>query len=124
MNAEWKEKWLEALRSGKYPQTKHRLKTSEGYCCLGVLCEIVKPVLGLDWVITEDEYGDTVSYRMGQWGERSGLPDEVRALVGLEDSLVEVGVIKFEGLKHQTLAHLNDAGADFEFIANVIEEQL
>ena len=33
-------KWRDALRSGKYKQTKNYLKTTEGHCCLGVLCEI------------------------------------------------------------------------------------
>jgi hypothetical protein len=32
-----KAKWLEALRTGKYQQGHGRLKSGEGYCCLGVL---------------------------------------------------------------------------------------
>lgn len=44
-----KAKWLEALRSGKYPQTRGKLRRTEpgineqnlGYCCLGVLCDIL-----------------------------------------------------------------------------------
>lgn len=35
-----KQKWIEALRSGKYKQAYGWLKCDEGYCCLGVLCEI------------------------------------------------------------------------------------
>lgn len=34
------QKWVKALRSGKYKQTKSELKDNNGYCCLGVLCEI------------------------------------------------------------------------------------
>lgn len=39
MNKELKAKWVEALRSGKYKQTKRRLQSVNGkaYCCLGVL---------------------------------------------------------------------------------------
>lgn len=33
--------WLEALRSEKYPQDKGHLKTREGFCCLGVLCDVI-----------------------------------------------------------------------------------
>lgn len=33
-------KWAEALESGQYEQGKSSLKTTRGYCCLGVLCEI------------------------------------------------------------------------------------
>lgn len=34
-------KWLEALRSGKYNQTARVLHDDEGYCCLGVACEVL-----------------------------------------------------------------------------------
>lgn len=63
MNPEIKEKWLEALRSGKYAQTRYRLQRTKpaihhpsglavtpepvlaGFCCLGVLADVV----GCDW---------------------------------------------------------------------------
>jgi hypothetical protein len=32
--------WIRRLESGKYQQTKGCLYNGEGYCCLGVLCEI------------------------------------------------------------------------------------
>lgn len=44
--------WVEALRRGKYEQVKGRLRrktdTGYGYCCLGVLCEIAKPLASED----------------------------------------------------------------------------
>ncbi len=40
MNLELKQKWLDALRSGKYKQGTQYLNSSSGYCCLGVLCEV------------------------------------------------------------------------------------
>ena len=40
MNAEIKQKWVEALRSGKYQQGHYALQTGEAYCCLGVLCVV------------------------------------------------------------------------------------
>jgi hypothetical protein len=36
-------KWMEALRSGEYSQTRHYLNDKRGYCCLGVACEILIP---------------------------------------------------------------------------------
>ena len=34
-------KWIEALKSGKYKQVREILKRKDqGYCCLGVACEI------------------------------------------------------------------------------------
>jgi hypothetical protein len=43
MNAEIKQKWVAALRSGNYKQTKVCLHNKEGYCCLGVLCDVINP---------------------------------------------------------------------------------
>lgn len=45
MKPDVKELWLTALRSGEYEQAKGTLRgkvadEKEGYCCLGVLCEI------------------------------------------------------------------------------------
>ena len=42
MKPEIKERWLIALRSGNYQQGKGQLKDGDRYCCLGVLCDIVK----------------------------------------------------------------------------------
>jgi hypothetical protein len=52
VNKVWKQKWVEALKSGKYKQGKNYLrrgneKSADGpksHCCLGVLCEVVPEV--------------------------------------------------------------------------------
>lgn len=36
-------KWLAALRSGKYKQSKEVLQSIDGYCCLGVACKVLIP---------------------------------------------------------------------------------
>lgn len=36
-------KWVQALRSGEYNQTKGALQDVDGYCCLGVGCRIFIP---------------------------------------------------------------------------------
>ncbi len=33
-------KWVEALRSGKYKQTRSVLRDRVGFCCLGVACDL------------------------------------------------------------------------------------
>ena len=39
-------KWTAALRSNKYQQTINHLQDADGYCCLGVACELfIKPEL-------------------------------------------------------------------------------
>ena len=45
--------WVEALRSGKFRQTRQQLKSRNGaYCCLGVLCEVA----GLPSIYKDGEY--------------------------------------------------------------------
>jgi hypothetical protein len=34
------DKWIAALRSGKYTQTTNALRADDRFCCLGVLCDI------------------------------------------------------------------------------------
>ena len=47
-------KWLKALRSGKYSQTKASLQDDRGYCCLGVGVKVLvkKPKLRSDGTIS------------------------------------------------------------------------
>lgn len=40
MNKQLRDKWIKALRSGKYKQTTGVLKSGDHYCCLGVLCKV------------------------------------------------------------------------------------
>lgn len=101
MNQEIKQKWLEALRSGKYTQARdalvRRVDGKSYYCCLGVLCVL----------LDKDPYNI-----VNRWGHRINngtLSQEI---------LDEVGLNNFQ---QGRLADLNDCGADFEEIANYIE---
>ena len=40
MNPQVKEKWVNALRSGEYSQCDGKLRSADGFCCLGVLCDL------------------------------------------------------------------------------------
>jgi hypothetical protein len=44
MNQEWKAKWIAALRSDNYVQTKGALHDAHGMCCLGVACDVYDPI--------------------------------------------------------------------------------
>ena len=47
-------KWLDALRSGKYRQASESLRTNEGYCCLGVACDVYHQEMSSGiWVKTQ-----------------------------------------------------------------------
>lgn len=43
LNKKDAQKWANALRSGKYKQTRSTLQNIYGYCCLGVACKIFIP---------------------------------------------------------------------------------
>ena len=120
MIAEWKKKWVDALRSGEYEQTRERLRNDAGFCCLGVLCDVVDSE---GWQRCEEvgpwPQGD------GPWEWRTGdsttLPNEVWTAVELEDDSPKV---EYDG-KVQYLHELNDSGNyAFEQLADLIEEQL
>jgi hypothetical protein len=135
MNADVKAKWVAALRSGEYAQTRGYLhRARSGYCCLGVLCEIAVA----EGVIEKGDYpyadDDEVHYGPEGEGSTTGLPDEVQvwAQIEGEDPLVrrpeyarvnEYLVGTGRG-GETTLAALNDQGISFAQIADVIEEQL
>jgi hypothetical protein len=101
MNPEIKQKWVEALRSGKYKQGYKQLRDENGaYCCLGVLCEVVgKPYTG----------------------SHGSLPSSVAELAGVHKS----GLLPKAVENEHFLASVNDyLKYDFNQIADIIEEQL
>ena|ERR1700733_8491047 len=86
INRELAEKWIEALRSGKYPQTKGRLRSSLGFCCLGVLCDIVSPD---KWtpncnVLEMDNIGGELPRRISK--KINLHPGQQSHLIGMNDS--------------------------------------
>lgn len=59
---EFKQKWIDALRSGKYTQCKSELASlTGGYCCLGVACIVAghryEDLIGLGFIGNSDEHG-------------------------------------------------------------------
>lgn len=101
MKQEIADRWVEALRSGKYKQEQGALRFGNKFCCLGVLCDISKRD---GWVIN--------SYL----GQTSHLPYEVQAWADLDS---DDGRIPSQA---GTLAYLNDSGKSFVEIADVIEK--
>jgi hypothetical protein len=75
MDAQLKKKWIDALRSGEYPQARGALTDGEGFCCLGVLCKISGVMIEGNNCL---EDGEIVGY----------LP--VHKLTGLHSDLYEV----------------------------------
>ena len=106
MNPELKAKLLAALRSGDYPQTVLRLRRPagdlhsghvEGYCCLGVLCDIS-------------------GHSSWNGKEMSGNPGQIPKYIA-----VEFGI----HTEAQHLMAMNDSGRySFDAIADYIEGKL
>lgn len=53
MKRELKQKWVDALRSGQYQQCTTRLNDGVGFCCLGVLLDVVDP----EWIELDHKFG-------------------------------------------------------------------
>lgn len=128
MDAGVKAKWLEALRSGEYEQTTGALRSTNGYCCLGVLCEVAVKNDVIPEGVAADEDVEVTTYYYAEAG--SWLPDVVAQWAGLDEGdpgvdLDNAADDHYEGEKHYTLSSLNDLyGYDFEMIAGVIETHL
>ena len=108
MNPEDKERWVKALRSGKYKQGKGRLYDGRKYCCLGVLCRTE----GLRSRDQEDYPG----YRSFSFEGES------------MDTNLSFPFIRYLGITEDQANHcvtMNDAdGKSFNQIADWIEENL
>lgn len=109
MDANLKAKWIEALRSGQYPQMASALRgemnDQPAFCCLGVLCD----VMGASWQ-------DGVP-RLG--GSR--LDDHDEEILG-RWTLETVG---FDEKQQTVLFKMNDEeGKTFSEIADYIEANI
>lgn len=115
-----KAQWIAALRSGEYAQTTGRLRRDEGYCCLGVLCDLAEKA-GVVTGVSEDNYaGNANHWRYDD--EVSVLPPVVQRWAGL--SYENPTVRGAAGDHASSLAGENDNGADFRAIADIIDAQL
>ena len=101
MNKEWKQKWVEALRSGKYEQGQGTLKSNNKYCCLGVLYDI-----------SEEPWNDGGFNSYTKENTSGHLGRGFSASVGLNFS------------QQYKLSSMNDNGKTFSEIADYIEKEL
>lgn len=116
-------KLVAALRSGKYTQTKGRLRDNKGYCCLGVACD----VLGKgEWI--KDNYNNRYTYHSSPDDcSHAILPNEIQNMLdwAADNGRVQKVYKKgnpVDGSDYLTcLAEFNDAGMTFEEIADIIE---
>jgi hypothetical protein len=107
-----KKDWVDALRSGKYKQVQGYLHKADGYCCLGVLCDVMG-VLSSDHLQTKLEKDTEVhSY----FYKDSKMTEDLS-----REFMLEVGLSPDEA---DTLMAMNDASDSFIVIADHIEKYL
>lgn len=115
MNSNIKQQWVNALRSNEYSQGVGQLQNTDGFCCLGVLCDLYAKETGTEW--------EDVSYTSDYYvfmGESAYLPVEVKEWAGLNSHYPHIRNAKGH---LRELATLNDTGVEFTEIAQMIEEQ-
>jgi hypothetical protein len=103
--------WVSALRSGEYKQGVNALRVNDKFCCLGVLCnlhaqshpKIAKKQLDPEYYLGEDKI----------------LPESVKDWAGMKST---DGCFYSDDGPTDTLVELNDDGATFDEIANIIEK--
>jgi hypothetical protein len=117
-------KWVTALRSEKYPQSDSYLRTADGYCCLGVLCDISG--LG-EWSEPRQVPGVRFShsYLATDLWQHQGpgitlLPPEVIKWAGF-DTGNPVVYYDFNGISHPAAGVNDSEGLSFNEIADYLE---
>lgn len=112
-------KWVAALRSEKYKQIRGILKNNDGFCCLGVLCDISKKSR---WKYYNQTYfGEFYSKEYQYLSHSDALPNEVINWAGMKSP---TGFLVKKGKNYgKDLAHFNDTRKfSFKSIANLIEK--
>ncbi len=108
------EKWVAALRSGKYQQTEGSLQNIEGFCCLGVACKEFAPEYTLN-ALTNFLSGQLPDSNDGapEWLEL--IDDDFKnrvkdfSLSDLNDGIILNGVIFLERHSFDEIADLLEA---------------
>lgn len=96
--------WVKALRSGNYEQGSGNLQNMNGFCCLGVLCDLGSKN-GVTTIKTDDRL--VGNYLSNQ-----------KSIV----SWSGVGSTKGDFGDGVSLADLNDGGTNFNELADLIEK--
>lgn len=78
MNKVWKKKWITALRSGKYEQSRGALKEENTYCCLGVIRAIAFPN---SLAMRKNDYGGPVNYLCDTHLKKLGIDNETQIIL-------------------------------------------
>lgn len=112
---QFRDKWITALRSGRYKQTTGYLKDEHGYCCLGVACNIYNK--HFDNKVKMVKYGSIFRFDT----EEEILPCKVQKALSLASQNGAYKSDKLVASQLKSLAVDNDDGVSFKEIADIIE---
>lgn len=112
MPAEVADKWLAALRSGEYEQSRNQLFKGTGYCCLGVLQKVVSNEC--EWLcLPSEEWLDDNDIEFGFKN------DDGSVIFGARNPWVALGPVQGESL---SASDVNDlCKGTFPEIADILE---
>ena len=133
--AEMQTAWVTALRTGRnaetgvvYAQVQGALHTPDGFCCLGVACDIAEPFTDCQWEQGEEDSADGYSSEHFTFCEIAlELPREVIEILGVPraDPHVKLTYKNFQGDETPwTLAGLNDKSEGGKFDFNAIADAI
>lgn len=120
--AEFIEKWVEALTSGRFKQGKEYLKRKvdrkddakgDRYCCLGVAC-VVAAEIGLRNIDIEKH----------QKEQDEMLPNSLARFLNIEIGGSFKKAVVHRGNSYASLIELNDDGITFKTIAKIIVREM
>ena len=94
--------WADALESGDYKKSVGQLRHGDGFCCLGVLCDLYSSECWGDLIANQVEF----------------LPPSIQKWAGMQS---RNGCLRI-GEKVYNLAQMNDEGITFDEIADIIRK--
>ncbi|QGT54330.1 hypothetical protein b3_0086 [Synechococcus phage B3] len=126
MKQEIKERWVAALRSGEYRQTRSTLRDETGFCCLGVLTDLYLKENDEEWVLINTHYSFDdenllLPQQVQEWAE---IDTDPHLSLNKASTAIRIVLEGYQSNTPPTLAVLNDCGVPFKEIADVIENQL
>jgi hypothetical protein len=115
------DKWLAALRSGEYEQTKGALRRDNSFCCLGVLCDVISPD-GWQKNNDKDVGSSSYCYNFDEVNRNSAV---IPRTPGVKLGLYELDEDAADACRISDMAmDMNDEGKTFPEIADYLESKL
>lgn len=119
MNQRIKEDWVALLRYGDLPQIRDTLTSSRGNCCLGVLCELAYE----EGIINRDDIDPRSTKYYSSLEADESFDGENWSITGLPLAVQKWADLDYSPWtkNNDALADINDQGATFKQIADIIE---